>query len=189
MSQKPELRQQLLAVRAKLMTAQRLAAQQQVLAKILALPQWQQANTVAIYWPVRDELNPLDLLTVAPAKHFYLPILTVQHQLNFARYQVDTVLVNNKYKIAEPQITSQTDIKTAEQLDIIFVPMVGFDTECHRLGMGQGYYDKTLAPVLLQPTRPSLIGLAFACQHVETIPADVWDIPLDMIITENKIYQ
>lgn len=188
MQQKAELRQHFAAARTKLMVASRLAAQQQVVAKVLGLPQWQQASTVAIYWPVQGELNPLDLTIMSPAKHFYLPIVTPEQALTFARYQPETLLVNNIYGIAEPQITPHTDIKLAHQIDVMLIPTLGFDAQCHRLGMGKGYYDKTLATVFEQTKRPYLIGLAFDCQQADAIPVDTWDIALDTIITETHIH-
>jgi 5-formyltetrahydrofolate cyclo-ligase len=67
---------------------------------------------------------------------------------------------------------------------------VGFDGECNRLGMGGGFYDRTLA-YLRQRThwrRPRLIGIAHACQRLDRIDPRPWDIPLDGVATEERIY-
>jgi 5-formyltetrahydrofolate cyclo-ligase len=69
--------------------------------------------------------------------------------------------------------------------------LVGFDRACHRLGMGAGFYDRSLA--FLQQRRhwrrPRLIGLAHECQRVEALAPKPWDIPLDAVITEAAIYR
>ena len=70
------------------------------------------------------------------------------------------------------------------------MPLVGFDQQGYRLGMGGGYYDATLA--FMQHRRlwrkPRLVGVAYECQRVETLPHDPWDMPLDAVLTERQLY-
>ena len=73
------------------------------------------------------------------------------------------------------------------QLDIIFTPLVAFDSQGNRMGMGGGYYDRTLAHWQTNQT-PYPIGLAHNCQLVEQLPVQAWDIPLAQIITPDKIF-
>ena len=92
----------------------------------------------------------------------------------------------NRFGIKEP---ISTDIINADQLDILFMPLVGFDKDKNRIGMGGGFYDRTLAFKKQQKMakNPKLIGLAFDCQQVEQLEVQEWDVPLDVIITPSQI--
>ncbi len=73
-------------------------------------------------------------------------------------------------------------------LDIILLPLVGFDRYGNRLGMGGGFYDRTLARLNhCDMKRPLLIGLAHHCQEVEQLQTQSWDIPLDIIATDKEL--
>ena len=74
-------------------------------------------------------------------------------------------------------------------LEVVFMPLVGFDGEGNRLGMGKGFYDRAMSFRLRHPRsrRPLLVGLAFACQQVDSLPARPHDVPLDMLISERGI--
>ena len=73
---------------------------------------------------------------------------------------------------------------TARQLDLVCLPLVGFDDDGFRLGQGGGYYDTTLAPLAKAARRPWLLGCAFACQRVDAVPREAHDQPLDGVLTE-----
>ncbi|BBN82699.1 hypothetical protein PA25_26840 [Pseudoalteromonas sp. A25] len=76
------------------------------------------------------------------------------------------------------------------ELDYLLMPLVAFDHLGNRLGMGGGYYDKTLARYYKEHMKkPELIGLAHDCQKVEQLPTEAWDVPLQQIITPSKFYQ
>ena len=94
----------------------------------------------------------------------------------------------NRYGIPEPM---DTQPRSARQLDLLLIPLVGFDSAGHRLGMGGGYYDATLA--FLRHRRhwrkPRLLGVAYECQKVEALPHDPWDMPLDAVLTERRLYR
>jgi len=113
-----------------------------------------------------------------------LPILD-DKSLKFAK--IGKNFRKNRFGIKEP---ISTDIISAEQLDIIFMPLVGFDSNKNRIGMGSGFYDRTLSFKKQQQNfkNPKLIGLAFDCQQVEQLEVQEWDVPLDVIITPSKIY-
>ena len=95
----------------------------------------------------------------------------------------------NAFDIAEP-VASATVHITPRNLDTVLVPVVGFDRHGNRLGMGAGYYDRALRHLRggsRRWRRPRLVGLAFACQEVESIVPSAWDIPLDIVVTERGI--
>lgn len=107
--------------------------------------------------------------------------------MRFAAYQAHTQLKLNRYGIAEPD---NLDFLPAAALDLVIVPLLGFDKHGQRLGSGAGHYDRTFAFLnnLVKPSKPVLIGLAYELQAVTTLPAASWDVRLDHIITENAVY-
>ncbi|MBT5229317.1 MAG: 5-formyltetrahydrofolate cyclo-ligase [Methylococcales bacterium] len=138
----------------------------------------------ACYWAVDGEisLKPLIDLLLSANKTVYLPVLKRQSQaLNFAHYHPKVDTTPNRFGILEPQESQYTPL---EALDVICLPLVGFDTQGHRLGMGGGFYDRTLSSVRDNPT-PIRVGIAHNCQQQGQIQAQEWDIPLHKILTES----
>lgn len=146
----------------------------------------QRVQKVALYLENDGEINPkhIDNFLKKQNVKLYLPILD-DKKLKFAK--VGKYFKKNKFGIDEPVTT---EILEGEQLDIIFMPLVGFDKNKNRLGMGGGFYDRTLAFKQRQKNHnPKLYGLAFDCQKVDKIDTQPWDILLDTIITPSKIYR
>lgn len=114
----------------------------------------------------------------------YLPIATEQKLLQFQRYHPHDPLTTHRLGPPEP-IPCKNLLKTT--LDVILVPLIAFDMQGHRLGFGHGYYDRTLA-AYPATQRPLCIGLAYQFQQYPSLPADPWDQPLDLIVTEQQIY-
>lgn len=97
-------------------------------------------------------------------------------------------MTHNRYGILEPQLNC-SHVSPVAQLDMILMPLVAFDSKGNRLGMGGGFYDRTLAHLPKNKAqRPTLIGIAHQCQFVDALPVASWDIPLDYIITDERIY-
>jgi len=121
-----------------------------------------------------------------PLQH-YLPVIS-KTQLKFAQYSFGEPLTNNVFNIPEPL---SKRLLPARLLSCILTPLVGFDNQGNRLGMGGGYYDRTLNFMSRPRCRksPLLIGIAYSVQKVETIKPRHWDIPLDAVITENGVTQ
>ena len=126
---------------------------------------WQQAKTVLL--PVIDPLQP--------------------EQLVFIEYRPDSPLTTNKYGITEPLYDPEKQV-ALHAIDIIFTPLVAFDASGNRLGMGGGYYDRTLAQLDNHNTTNKIIGLAHDIQQVDKLPTQSWDIPLQGIITPSQIF-
>jgi 5-formyltetrahydrofolate cyclo-ligase len=121
-------------------------------------------------------------------KTTYLPVIhpfSRQHLL-FLQYNAQTSMVKNRFGIAEPQLACP-QVCPVHTLDFILMPLVGFDSQGNRLGMGGGFYDRTLAHMEQWSSRPKLIGIAHACQQVDVLPVENWDVPLDAIITPEQI--
>jgi len=193
----PSLRRQLRRARLDLSPRyQREAAQ--ALRHILATDlRYRRARRVAFYMAARGELDPAPLMfdAAADGKQCHLPIMVDRLMrwratpLVFQRFDPDSQpLVRNRYGIAEPPLHPR-DIARVEQLDCIIVPLVAFDRCGNRVGMGQGFYDRTLARALGRYRRPWLVGCGYSVQEVERVSANPWDVPLDAILTEEGLIE
>lgn len=114
----------------------------------------------------------------------YLPVVQGK-QLTFARYTAETIWQENIFGIKEPVTT---EYLSGNELDIVLLPLVGFDSKGGRLGMGGGFYDRTFANKRADE-KPLLIGLAHDCQEVKSLPIEGWDVPLQAILTPKQIIQ
>ncbi|MFC4260621.1 5-formyltetrahydrofolate cyclo-ligase [Marinobacter lacisalsi] len=151
------------------------------------------ARNIALYLPNDGEIDPQTFMAQTRRRnvHFYLPVLHPIHsgQLAFCRYDEHTPMAPNRFGIPEPVFHHRL-IRPAWSLDVILMPLVGFDEDGGRLGMGGGFYDRTLAFTRVRPRlRPALIGLAHELQRVDRLPVESWDIPLDAIVTDGKLYR
>ncbi len=186
-----QLRRDLRALRRKLTAIQQEHAGHALRDVVLRLAQYRHAKRLAFYLPNDGEIDPTTLLEhcVQGGKTCYLPVVhpTGQNRLHFARYDPGAPLVINRFGIAEPRLT-RNRIAPVWTLDIIFLPLVAFDRSGTRLGMGGGYYDRSLAHVGASKTqKPLLIGLAHSCQEVSVLPRAPWDVSLHMIATEKEL--
>ncbi|MXR36384.1 5-formyltetrahydrofolate cyclo-ligase [Craterilacuibacter sinensis] len=77
----------------------------------------------------------------------------------------------------------------AENLDLLFVPLLGIDDEGFRMGQGGGFYDATLAYRRRRAGGPLLVGVAYECQRVAQVPRESWDVRLDALLTEAGLYR
>ncbi|MEZ9236615.1 5-formyltetrahydrofolate cyclo-ligase [Shewanella sp. 10N.286.52.A9] len=145
------------------------------------------AKRVAIYLGFDGELATNKLIEALWKLdvEVYLPRIHpfAKGHLLFVRYNPDTVMVNNRFDIAEPKLDIR-HIITVDKLDMIVTPLVAFDDNGNRMGMGGGFYDRTLAQV--KDNKPLAVGYAHDCQQVSYLPVEYWDIPLPIIITPTK---
>lgn len=167
----------------------RLTVEQQQLsaerlkANITTLEIFQTKQRIACYLANDGEIDPQLFMeqAIKQQKACYLPVIDANDIMHFARYTPGCTMTTNRYGIDEPQTS---DILAADQLDIIFLPLVAFDLRGERLGRGKGYYDHTLGRV--KGSMPILIGLAYAFQQVDQLPRDEWDIALNGVCTDNQ---
>ncbi|SNY45996.1 5-formyltetrahydrofolate cyclo-ligase [Arsukibacterium tuosuense] len=144
----------------------------------------------ALYLANDAELNtePLIKALWQAGKDVYLPVLHpfCPGYLLFLHYDRSSVMQINRFNIPEPQLNCARVMPVAA-LDIIFTPLVAFDAIGNRLGMGGGFYDRTLAQ-LPADSGCQVIGLAHNCQQVAAVPVAAWDIPLQQLITPAKYF-
>lgn len=121
---------------------------------------------------------------LASGKKCYLPILIDDKKLQFASYQLGDVLQLNRYKILEPTSSSLFPV---QKLDLVLVPLVGFDQEGNRLGRGGGYYDCTFSFLRDKQCKPLLLGLGYEQQKIDPLPKNDLDVKLDGVLTEHRL--
>ncbi len=149
------------------------------------------AQYIATYIAADGELDPSGLLISPLGRQWYLPVLRPKPHVKlwFARFQPGQKMRDNRFGIPEPALKHR-QIRPPWALDLILMPLVGFDAECNRLGMGGGFYDRTLAYLKHRRlwAKPLLVGVAHECQKIDRLPVRDWDIPLDHVITEACVY-
>ncbi len=178
-----ELRKRRLSVPAK----ERIAAADALARRLRELPELNISGHVAGYWAVQGEISLHALLSPTPNFVYCLPCLAPGYQLRFAPWRFGDALVQNRYGIPEPDLSPSSQL-TPFDMDVVLVPLVGFDRHGNRLGAGGGYYDRSFAFLkeTARPSRPRLIGVAYDFQQVDELSPDAWDIPLDLIITPTR---
>lgn len=199
-TEKSAIRQHLLSKRLNLSEAERTAWDQQIFQQLISCDFFKQANHFACYFSHLNEPQLVNLIldyiqtTVNHNAHhqsLYLPILKKSEAgsyLSFGRCDLKTRFKNNLYNIPEPDVPTELELNASE-LDLILMPLVGFTSLKKRLGMGGGFYDRTLSFKLKTPdTKPYLVGIAYECQKSERIPIENHDIGLDNVITESRLY-
>lgn len=152
------------------------------------LPLFINSQRIAFYVATNQEVDvrPLMEHALKLGKECYLPVLhpTQHKRLWFVRYQAGDPLVANRYCILEPVVSDQPRVKL-RTLDLVITPLLAFDSQFNRLGMGGGYYDRTFAYLRHLPhLKPKLVGVAYDFQLVAQLSADEWDVPLEMVITD-----
>lgn len=188
------------AIRKKLLRTRRQLSEHEQLSCALALagqvidhPFFLNSRNLAAYLPVNGEMNPFPLILNAweRNKAVYLPVLLPyrHNRLWFAPYRPDTKLIRNRFGIPEPQFRSGELIPPCT-LDLVLTPLVAFDEQCNRMGMGGGFYDRTFAFLRHRRhwVRPRLLGLAYELQKTDSLAVAPWDIPLWGVATEDRLY-
>ena len=156
-------------------------------------PLFRRAKYIALYLPTDGEIDPRLLLREAQrrGKITYLPVLSAwpRTKMVFQRIRPGEKLKPNRFRILEPRanLARQRKIWT---LDLVLLPLVGFDDVGGRLGMGGGFYDRSLAYLARRKNwrKPTLLGLAHECQKVERLAQASWDVPLQGTVTDKAWY-
>ncbi len=190
---KTELRKQLRQRRRSLTKSQHKLAAKNLLLQLTKIETVKNARNIAMYLANDGEIDPVEVMKWcwSKRKSCYVPIV-VQTKLNsllFAEVTEHTEFANNRYNIPEP-VVERENLIAADQLDLVLLPLVGFDSKGNRIGMGGGFYDTTFEFVKDQLVRkPQLIGVAHELQRVDSINAESWDIALSTVVTDGGLYQ
>ncbi len=160
-----------------------------ILARFLAAPLAAAADstrTFAGYWPIRSEVDPRPLMRYLAGIGLIgsLPVVTARSSpLAFRRWSDGQQLEPGPFGVQIPSAEAEAVIP-----ELLLVPLLAYDDRGHRLGYGAGYYDRTLGD--LRRTHHVLaVGLAFAGQRVDKLPAGPRDEPLDWVVTERDVIE
>ncbi|MEZ5565549.1 MAG: 5-formyltetrahydrofolate cyclo-ligase [Gammaproteobacteria bacterium] len=186
--EKARLRREVIAQRIALPPAEAMDAARRAVRHLWSLPVMANARNLAIYLPVGSELDctPIASQAWARGKNVLVPIVDGA-TLRFAPLTPKSELRRNFLGILEP-VTTRRNLRSARQLDIIVAPLLAFDESGHRLGMGGGYYDRTLAflNARSRQRRPHFIGIAFEIQRRSSVPTGELDVRLNFIATDHS---
>jgi 5-formyltetrahydrofolate cyclo-ligase len=187
------IRAALRASRNRLPAGQRRRYALRVAARLARLPAFARARWIAGYLPFDGEMDPLPSMQRAGSagKELCLPMIDPKggRSMSLGHFRPGTVLLPNRFGILEPwrRMTVRVPLR---RIDIVLVPLVGFDDRGNRLGMGAGYYDRFLRRRhLCLRRRPLLVGIGFDLQRVDRIARQPWDVAMDVIITERRVYR
>ena len=157
--------------------------------RMMAYPPVLLAQTAAVFLSFDGELDTRPLIDQLwrAGKRVYLPVLHPfsPGNLLFLHYHPSSDLVVNRLNIREPKLDVR-DVLPLSQLDVLVTPLVAFDAAGQRLGMGGGFYDRTLQNWRQHRLQP--VGYAHDCQQVDALPTEQWDIPLPAVITPSKTW-
>lgn len=170
--------------RRELTPARRIQGAQILATQLLGLPFAPTSGHVAGYWATDGEIALHAWQVQLPPECIYcLPVLQPDGCLAFAPWKAGNALLSNRFGIPEPDVAADALID-ARRMSLVVVPLVAFDREGNRLGMGGGWYDRSFAFRQHQLAPPWLVGAAYAEQRIESIePAD-WDVRLDIVCTD-----
>ena len=192
----PEIRaerRRLRALRLAMPRPRRVAAERAIIAALRRLRVLRRGRRVAVYLAMPGEVSLAGALPGALrlGVELYAPQIRSRRllQMRFVRLRGGATLRPNAFGIEEPA-AAERQWSPPGRLDLVLVPVVGFDRDGNRLGMGAGYYDRALRrrrDGARNWRRPRLVGLAFACQEVAKIEPSPWDVRLDLVVTERAI--
>ena len=189
--QRADLRKQLRERRQRLGAEAQAQAGKQLLETIRKENIIDGSQHIALYLANDGEIDPAPLVQWLWRQGIqcYLPVLhpEAKNRLLFFAYDNSTPLKTNRFGIHEPVISEHAQPMAPEKLDLVFMPLTGFDEQGQRLGMGGGFYDRTFE-FTSKSGKPRLIGLAHECQKVDDTLPSSWDIPMQGVVTDQRFY-
>ncbi|MCF5655692.1 5-formyltetrahydrofolate cyclo-ligase [Pseudomonas poae] len=190
---RPQLRRMLRKARRALTPSEQRQAAQGLYRQLAQHPLFRRAKHISLYLPTDGEIDPRLLLRAAQrqGKATYLPVLSAwpRTKMVFQRVRPGETLRPNRFRILEPRVNARRQRKVWA-LDLVLLPLVGFDDVGGRLGMGGGFYDRSLAYLARRKhwRKPTLLGLAHECQKVDRLAQASWDVPLAGTVTDRQWY-
>ncbi|MEJ5339225.1 MAG: 5-formyltetrahydrofolate cyclo-ligase [Aquificaceae bacterium] len=179
---KRNIRKKFIHKREALTEEERRRLSEGVVRNLLSLEQLREAKTVLMFCPHRGEpdITLLFSWVIREGKSLLLPKVEGDG-LKLIRVEEGVDLSPGAFCIPEPSGGEEVN---PEEVDVSLVPGVAFDREGYRIGYGKGYYDR-----LLERLGGLKVGVCYQFQLLEEVPRDDWDMPVDLVVTEEKIYQ
>jgi 5-formyltetrahydrofolate cyclo-ligase len=173
------------AARAGLSSFEREQASEKISDIVIRSSWFRRSKFVACYLPMREEVDTWSIIGRAwrMKKRVFAPLVEKNFAMQFCELTAESKLVFSRYGLLEPQ---GGEIIAPRALDIVITPVVAFDDDDNRVGMGGGYFDRTFSFLRNRQYlfHPKLIGLAYSCQRVEKITPNPWDIRVFRVINE-----
>ncbi|MCP4432800.1 MAG: 5-formyltetrahydrofolate cyclo-ligase [Gammaproteobacteria bacterium] len=156
--------------------------------RIIELAEYRRASKIAAYYAVNGEISLEEVIAHALGlgKKIYLPNLD-QKSLRFSPYFDGQKMRINYFKLPEPDVDDEQMLQP-DELDLVLAPLVVFDAQCNRIGMGGGFYDRSFAFRKQGVDKPVLIGVAHEVQKVDQLIPEEWDVRLDKVVTDQAVY-
>ena len=189
------IRKEMRLKRRELSKKQQQIAAEQLGEHLIRHESFRHSQNIACYLATEGEISLMPFIYACwqQNKNVFLPVLQKSHQraLWFIPFTEKTTLTPNRFGIFEPEHTKKQRNTKIISLDSIFLPLVAFDLTGNRIGMGAGYYDRTLANLKTRKhwLKPRLIGVGYAFQQVKTIKSNKWDVPMHLISTDKAIHR
>ncbi|MDP3558798.1 MAG: 5-formyltetrahydrofolate cyclo-ligase [Legionellaceae bacterium] len=181
---KPSLRTHFKQLRERCSKTEQVMSSEAICQRIIQLPLYQQAKTIALYRAKGKEVL-LDILwkdALRAGKCIAFPV--IQHNaLLFIPATATTIFKKNQFGIEEP-VSPYPPALVLDNLDLVCCPLLAYDKQGHRLGYGGGFYDRSFQ----NHSHLQRLGVAFSFQEAPTIPRDPWDLPLHVIVTEKTTH-
>ena len=185
---KRQLRQELRRQRRALSPQQQACASRKLCQRLLHSTRFQNSKLIACYLPADGEIDPRPVISASwrAGKSVFLPVIGNGRGMRFHPYRRGDTLVRNRFGLLQPRPGRQS--KPVREIDLVLLPLVGFDRSGSRLGMGGGFFDRTFRYAHNRRLRPFLLGIAHAIQELDCVPVESWDLPLDAIATDGGYF-
>tara|TARA_B100001123_G_C14908555_1_gene866805 strand:- start:9 stop:593 length:585 start_codon:yes stop_codon:yes gene_type:complete len=166
-------------------------ASRRICGHLVKLSHYKNSTKIGCYVSTRYEVQTESIISSIheDEKELFLPKIKPNSEMDFVQTSKKTQFYINKFGIKEPE---SNNISIESNLDLVIVPLVAFDVNKNRIGMGGGYYDRKFEKLNtneynIKNREPILIGLGFDCQKTEEIQTEKWDIKLTCVISESGI--
>lgn len=165
-------------------------ASAQLCRRFMSTPWYRHARVVAVYFALPEEASLDNLVHAAmtEGKTVLAPVMGDHGAMSLHALGPDMTLRRNRFGIAEPLRNERRNTNVDwRRRCVVCAPMTAFDAHFNRVGMGGGYYDRLFARVAHLPGIVR-IGVAFECQRVRRIATEAWDVPVEGIVTNARVY-
>jgi 5-formyltetrahydrofolate cyclo-ligase len=182
---KQALRAAALSRRNSLSKSEHLSWSRLIQAKALQLPRYTAARSVVLYSPIQNEVGTGDILahSLKQGRKVFYPKMASEYAVDLVQVLSSAELQAVRFGILEPTGLDFLGEADHEGL-VVFVPGVAFDVWGHRLGRGQGWYDRLLGRL---GTGSVFVALAYEFQIVEAVPTESWDQRVHYVVTQNRV--
>lgn len=176
---KAALRKEMFAKRDAISEAEQKEKSKAIAEKLFALDEFKSAKIIAFYLSKGSEVETFEMIAevIEHGKEVLVPV--TNDEMEFMKFTSFDDLAPAKFGVPEPK----TKIPATREPDVVIVPGVAFDLDLHRLGYGNGYYDRALKKL----PNAIRIGICFDFQIVERIPRHEHDERLHKVVNEKRI--